>query len=130
MEDLVEIINPDDKDYYNGRLYIVSVWCGTGYVLDQFKVYSDDNMEAILEKVVAYAEEHNQDILLDPAEVYENVRNDFSAEYQEYIEENSYGDEDTFIADYLELMYIDATMEGASQPYYIRTENLRIKEIK
>lgn len=130
MEDLIEIVNPDEKDFYDDRLYVVSIWCGAGYVLDQFKVYGDDNMEAILEKVVAYAEEHNQDILLDPDEVYESVRNDFSEEYQEYIEENSYGDEDTFIADYLELMYIDATGEGASQPYYIRTENLRIEEIK
>lgn len=130
MEDLAEIVNPDDKDYYNGKLYVVSVWCGVGYVLDQFKVYGDDNMEAILEKVVAYAEEHNQDILLNPDEVMEEVDRDFSAEYQEYLEENPYGDEVSFATDYLELLYVDATMEGASQPYYIRTENLRIKEIK
>ena len=55
---------------------------------------------------------------------------DFEEEFNEYIKENPNENEDTFIADYFKYMYIDGTMEGASQPYYIRTENLRIEEIK
>ncbi len=130
MDNLIEIVNPDEEDFYNGRLFIVSVWCGAGYALNQFEVYGNDDIEKILEKVVAYAEDNCSEILLDPDEVYESISMDFEEEFNEYIKENPNENEDTFIADYFEYMYIDGTMEGASQPYYIRTENLRIKEIK
>lgn len=126
----IEIVNPDEKDYYDGRLFRVCVWCGNGYVLNQYLVYGNDNAEAILENVVAYAEENEPEILVDVDDVYSEIDEIYSDEYNQYIEDNPEGDKDTFISDYLGYIYIDATMEGANQPYYIRTENLRIEEVE
>ena len=126
----MNIINPDEKNYYNGRLFGVSVWKGYGYSLNVYYVYCDDDMETILEKVVAYAEKNDREILLDVNDVSRSVDDEFASELSEYLEKNPEGDVDTFISDYLELMFVDATMEGADDCWYIRMENLRIAEIK
>lgn len=129
MNGEMNIINPDEKDYYN-KLFKVCVWKGYGYVLNEYYVYCNDDMESLLEKVVAYAEKEDKEILLDVDDITRSIDDEFASELVEYLKDNPYGDADTFISDYLELMYVDATMEGAEDCWYIRTENLRIEEVE
>lgn len=104
MEENVKLINAEDKKYYN-KMYYVSIWTGAGYWTEQFKVYADYEEQA-LEIVVAYAEENAKGLLFDVDEIDE-----------EEIENGLY-------------IYIDATMNGATKPYYVLGENLVIKEIE
>ena len=123
-----EPINPDDKDFYNGKLWQVRVWCGSGYTLNYFNLYHDgNNTEDMLCKVVAYAEENEPDILLNVDNVIEEINTVWEDEYKEWAKEN--GEDDfQFATDYLDLVYVDATEEGASQPYFIYGENLAISD--
>lgn len=127
-DEKITIINSEEKDYY-GKLYRVCVWCGYGYVLNVYYVYYGEIDEGILEKVVTYAEKNDTEILLDVDSVYADLTDCYKDEYEEYLEENPENCEEDFISNVLDLIYVDATMEGASQPYYIRAENLRIEEV-
>lgn len=121
-----EVINPEDKDYYDGKLWQVRVWCGSGYTLNYFNMYHDGkDTEDMLCKVVAYAEENEQEILLKVDDIIEEINTMWEDEFKEWAEDND-GDEFQFATDYLDLVYVDATQEGASQPYFIRGENLAI----
>ena len=53
MEGKLDIINPEDKDYYDGKLYMVGIYPGAGMQLATFYVYAGYEEEA-LELVVAY----------------------------------------------------------------------------
>lgn len=105
---------------------VVYLWSGSGYTLSPIYVNVDaDNAEGALEDAVATAEKRGwTDLLLDTAETEKDW-----AEDGHYDMETGEGDryfEEAFL-------YVDATMEGASQPYYVRAENLRIspnKDIK
>lgn len=121
-----EPINPEDKEYYNGKLWQVRVWCGAGYQLNYFNVYHDgEDMEDLLCKVVAYAEKNEDEILLSVDSVMEDINTMWQDEFKEWAEDNG-EDEFQFATDYLDLVYVDATSEGASQPYFIRGENLAV----
>lgn len=121
-----EVINPEDKEYYDGKKWQVRVWCGSGYMLDYFNLYHDgQDTENMLCKVVAYAENSDPDILLKVDDVIEEINTLWEDEYKEWAEDNG-EDEFQFATDYLDLVYVDATEEGASQPYFIRGENLAI----
>lgn len=121
-----EVINPEDKEYYDGKKWQVRVWCGSGYMLDYFNLYHDgQDTENMLCKVVAYAENNEPDILLKVDDVMEEINTLWEDEYKEWAEDNG-EDEFQFATDYLDLVYVDATEEGASQPYFIRGENLAI----
>lgn len=121
-----EVINPEDKEYYDGKKWQVRVWCGSGYMLDYFNLYHDgQDTENMLCKVVAYAENNDPDILLKVDDVMEEINTLWEDEYKEWAEDNG-EDEFQFATDYLDLVYVDATEEGASQPYFIRGENLAI----
>ena len=82
------------------RPYVVKLWSGSGYLLDLFVAYADDDEQA-LERVVAYLEKTKQTRF--------------------FIDDATEEDEDMGIA-----LYIDATMEGAKRPHYIYLENLAI----
>ena len=86
--------------------YVVKLWCGSGYMLDLFVVYADDEEEA-LERLVAYLEKTKQDCFF-----VDDWADELSEEEMDY-----------------EGLYIDATMEGARQPHYLRAENLAMKAI-
>lgn len=121
-----EVINPEDKEYYDGKKWQVRVWCGSGYMLDYFNLYHDgQDTENMLCKVVAYAENNDPDILLKVDDIMEEINTLWEDEYKEWAEDNG-EDEFQFATDYLDLVYVDATEEGASQPYFIRGENLAI----
>lgn len=98
----------------------VSIWSGSGYTTaDIYVDVDDDNAEGALEEAVAAADKRGwTDILFDPAEVEQAMADD-----GHYNMETGEGDaifEETYL-------YVDATMAGASQPYYVYAENLGVR---
>lgn len=104
----------------------VSIWSGSGYATSSIYVDADPmDAQGALEEAVATAEKRGwTGILLDVEDTEQAM-----AEDGHYDMETGEGDsvfEETYV-------YVDATMDGASQPYYVRAENLRIspnKDIK
>lgn len=94
--------NEDDGRY----LYAVKIWWGSGYIMDCYCAYAN-NEESALEFVVAWLEENNPKSL-------EAVDKDAE----------SYSDDGDTIDDIF--IYVDATMEGASEPHYLYSNNLTI----
>lgn len=98
----------DQATYVNkpsaGRYeWLVSLWTGAGYSLDIFGVYANDEEQA-LEKVVAYCERKGHKGF--------------------FIDDATEEDEDMGYA-----LYVDATMEGAKRPHYVRLENLDVERL-
>lgn len=124
----IEIINQDDKEYYDGKLYQVGIWPGAGYQLATFYVYADSE-ETALNLVVADTEINAPNLLFSVSEIEDMIAEDWQDEYNEFISEADDRDDFTFATEYLNYIYVDATMEGASQPYFINGENLKIEEV-
>lgn len=97
------IVNPEDEKYGDP---LVTVEIGdSGYRSSKFYVYCNPrDAETALEKTVAYCEKMGYAGLL-----YEE--SEIDPEYEE---------------DYI---YIDATPEGASQPYYLPSWAIKIYEV-
>ena len=125
----IEIINQDDKEYYDGKLYQVGIWPGAGYQLATFYVYADSE-ETALNLVVVDAEINAPSLLFSVSEIEDMIVEDWQDEYNEFISEADDRDDFTFATEYLNYIYVDATMEGASQPYFINGENLSIIEVE
>ena len=85
--------------------YNVYLWCGSGYQTDVITVEADCEEQAV-ERAVVEAEMNRPYLFFDDCENLEQM------------EEQG------------EVLYIDATMEGAQQPHYIDATNLRIEEVK
>ena len=128
LDENIEIINPDDKDYYDNKLFEVGIWPGAGYQLATFKVYANSEEEA-LNLVVANAEINAPGLLMSIQEIEDLIAEDYQEEYNEFISENPESDDFTFATEYLNYIYVDATMEGASQPYFVIGDNLVIEQI-
>ena len=128
LDENIEIINPDDKDYYDNKLFKVGIWPGAGYQLATFKVYANSEEEA-LNLVVANAEINAPGLLMSIQEIEDLIAEDYQEEYNEFISENPESDDFTFATEYLNYIYVDATMEGASQPYFVTGDNLVIEEL-
>lgn len=128
LDENIEIINPDDKDYYDNKLFEVGIWPGAGYQLATFKVYANSEEEA-LNLVVANAEINAPGLLMSIQEIEDLIAEDYQEEYNEFISENPESDDFTFATEYLNYIYVDATMEGASQPYFVTGDNLVIEEL-
>jgi hypothetical protein len=112
----VNILNPEDKDYYEGKLFRVCIWSGMGYSLYSYDVYANHEEEA-LNLAVKYAEREGDPILFSWDEVEQDA------------EENDEGDDaESYIDEYY--VYVDATMEGAENPWFILRENLRIERLE
>lgn len=117
-EDDVNWVN-DEND--GNKVYLVGLWPGSGYLLVHYGVYSFRGEQEALEKVVAWVEENQPDMLAD--EDYDNAVKDL-VEYDGMTEEEAREElDDTFL-------YIDGTPYGASEPHYIYLENLKIKLMK
>lgn len=97
----------------------VCIWCGSGYTLDTFDVHAD-NVEQALDLAVVEAEKTSPGLLLDVTEVEDEMAKD-----GHYDKETGEGDA-VFNETYI---YVDATREGATKPYYVRAENLRFEDI-
>lgn len=122
-DDIEWVNDTEDKDFnphssLDDKPWIVRLWPGSGYYLPAFGVWAK-NEEDALEKVVAYLDqEGNDDFFLD--DYVEELRDQMTDDGED--EEamwSAIDDDDT-------MMYVDATMEGASQPHYIYAENLDI----
>lgn len=128
MNDNRIIINPDDKDFYDGKVYQVGIWPGAGYELIKFNVYANCE-ETALNLVVADAEINAIGLLISVPEMEEMIAENWQDEFNEFILEDPERDDFTFATEYLGYVYVDATAEGASQPYFVQGENLRIEEL-
>ncbi len=130
MDKNLNIINPEDKDYYDGKLYMVGLYPGAGAELKTFYVYGEYEGEA-LESVVAYLDLSSETgLLLDMDEVEDIVYDDYGEEYNNWLLEHPESDWFEFANEYLGYVYVDATMKGASQPYYVEGNYLRIEEVE
>ncbi len=87
------------------------LWSGAGYCLDRFEVeIPTASFEYAIEQVTAKL-------------VNENLTSYFEEEDSEWIEEQR-GDMD---GDPYGWLYVDATMEGADRPVYLRIENCKFE---
>lgn len=130
MDKNLNIINPEDKDYYDGKLYMVGLYPGAGAELKTFYVYGEYEGEA-LESVVAYLDLSSETgLLLDMSTVEDIVYDDYGEEYNNWLLEHPESDWFEFANEYLGYIYVDATMKGASQPYYVEGNYLRIEEVE
>lgn len=113
------VVNPKDKKYYTNwegepTGYVIQPYPNTGgyYYLDSFVVYcTNDNLEEALEKLVAYLSKDS-----DLKEAYLKTQ-------QELVDEGIDLENDEYY------QYVDATMEGADQPYYINIVDLYASEL-
>ena len=118
-EDLTLVNSESDGD----KLYIVKLWWGSGYQMDCYNAYAFNEEEA-LNYVVAYIEKEDPGILEMSDEAAATLRTELADENGL---ENSLEAED--LPEFQEsFMYVDATMEGASDTHYIWAENLQIAE--
>lgn len=118
-EDLTLVNSESDGD----KLYIVKLWWGSGYQMDCYNAYAFNEEEA-LNYVVAYIEKEDPGILERSDEAAATLRTELADENEL---ENSLEAED--LPEFQEtFMYVDATMEGASDTHYIYAENLKIAE--
>lgn len=105
------------------NMYKVGIWWGSGYLLDIYLVWATA-VDNALEKVVAYIDKHNPESLEQTTRWAEETIEELSSEHG--VDRN----EVTELPEFNErFYYIDATMEGASQPYYIFYENLTIDNV-
>ena len=116
----IPVINTED---YGDKLYLIGLWWGSGYVLNQYKAYAFDTEEA-LNYVVAYLEQ------LDP-ELLERVDNYAESSLMEIAMEEGISEEEAEeTPEFQELyMYVDATTEGAQRTHYIFSQNLKIVQL-
>ena len=103
---------------------VVDIWSGSGYDTEKFYLNvkgGASDAEGALEEAVAWAEKVDPSVLLDVEEterkaaedgIYDTETGEGTAEFQE-----------TYI-------YVDATMAGASKPYYIYAENFGVRPHK
>lgn len=116
----IPVVNTED---YGDKLYLIGLWWGSGYVLNQYKAYAFDTEEA-LNYVVAYLEQ------LDP-ELLERVDNYAESSLMEIAMEEGISEEEAEeTPEFQELyMYVDATTEGAQRTHYIFSQNLKIVQL-
>lgn len=98
----------------------VSIWLGSGYTTANIYVDVDaNNVEGALEEAVAVADKRGwTDILLDTTEVEKDMAAD--GHYNLETGEGNAVFDETYL-------YVDATMAGASQPYYVYSENFGVR---
>ena len=101
----IEIINQDDKEYYDGKLYQVGIWPGAGYQLATFYVYADSE-ETALNLVVVDAEINAPSLLFSVSEIEDMIAEDWQDEYNEFISEADDRDDFTFATEYLNYVYV------------------------
>lgn len=89
--------------------YKIGLWPGFGYTLEEFKVSDAYNEIDALEKLVAELTETGE----GEGYLWRKVEED------DEVDEVEEG-----------WVYIDATMEGASFPVYLRIENMKIEKIQ
>lgn len=110
------ILNVEDRDYYDGKLFKVCLWSGAGYALYDYNVYAGDEEEA-LNLAVMYAEQNEDPVIFSYEEVEQDAAEFDEGDNTEEFIDNNY-------------IYVDATMEGAEEPWFVLRENARIERIE
>lgn len=115
-DDDIELINSTED---GSKQYVISLWNGNGYGLGAWRVFADE-VKSALDLVVAHLEGEGKTEYFCDGDVEteeERMRNE--------------GKDDEEIQNEIDewAMYVDATMEGANKPHYVRVENLKIREI-
>lgn len=99
------------------RNTVVNIWCGSGYITTEIYVDSTD-AESAIEEAVALIEKLGWSGLLHDVTSVEDA-----------MSADGHFNKDTRDTDAIfdeTYMYVDATMVGATQPYYIYVENLGV----
>lgn len=122
-DDSDEIINPQDEAFANS-IYDVYLWCGSGYALNKFRVFGICAEDA-LDITVAYCEKESMSGLIY---TMDEIEKDVEEIWSEEMAESGYDNWFDFATEYLNYFYVDATMVGASQPYFVHGEQFRIEE--
>lgn len=97
--------------------YMVRIWTGKGYYLDAFAAYAFSEEHA-LDEVVVWLEKNEPDNSWFADDEVASMREELESEGRDEEEIDEEIDQNYY--------YVDATMEGASKPHYIRLENLSI----
>lgn len=113
-KDDVTWVNDEESGY--GKSWMVRLWTGSGYFLPAFAAYASSEEDA-LEKVVAYLDkEGNEDFFAD-----EYVQQQIDDLRQEGMDDEEIDNEIDS-----SFLYVDATMDGASDTHYVWLENLQV----
>ena len=126
LEESVEekkIVNPDEKDFYDGKLWRVCLYSGAGVELSVFYAYANYEEQA-LNKVVAYCEDTAPGLLYTSKEIEKEINDSYK---DELTSDMSYFD---FATDNLGYVYVDATEEGAKDVYFVDGNNLVIEPVE
>lgn len=114
-------LEEDDVDWANKQSegtkpFMVRIWPGSGYFLPAFGAWANSESDA-LEIVVAYLEKSEQNGFLE--DKYVEV-------YKEELRADGLDDEEIDEEVGKDFFYVDATLHGASEPHYVRLENLSV----
>lgn len=105
---------PSDKMFRKNK---VNIWYGIGYITAELYVDASDAYSAIKEAVALSEKRGWTELLHNVASVDNNMSSDG------HFNKDTYGTDAIFVGPY---MYVDATMAGATQPYYIYIEKLGV----
>lgn len=94
------------------KSFKIFLWCGSGYMLDEFFAMAENEYQALDIVLTDIIEKGYTSYFLTETE-YEEL-------FKEELEENPEFESEQY-------MYIDATMEGAEYPVYLLVENMRIE---
>lgn len=93
--------------------YKVYLWCGSGYLLDEFHTVASCEEEALCNVVAKIVNEKKS--------CYYLTEEEYSELFAEELADNEEFESEQYV-------YIDATMEGAESPVYLLIENAKILE--
>ena len=110
LEECMEYSNHDET----GANWKVQIWPGSGYTLGEFNVAASSDEEA-LEKVAAILTRDNQ-------KAYYITQKEYDDMFSQELDVDPDYESDQYV-------YVDGTMEGASEPIYINAENLQVNPI-
>lgn len=93
--------------------YTVYLWRGCGYILDEFHTQAESDEQALERVVARIVNAGDAAFFVEESEVQRWADEDNADDLEDVA--NRYG-----------FSYIDATMEGANRPAYLRIENAKI----
>lgn len=96
------------------KTFNVYLWCGCGYCLDCFPVCASSEGEALDKVVAEVISAGYTDYYMSEAEMEQSISDGDVYAFPDFNEVEGW-------------TYIDATMEGAPYPVWLRTENLKIE---
>ncbi len=106
----------DAESGASDKAWMVRIWPGSGYYLPAFGAYATGEQDA-LEKVVAYLDQNDNNAYFC---------DDYVPQLRADLEEEGKDEEEIDNEINATFCYVDATMDGATEPHYVYWENLSI----